>query len=98
MYSLKALAWASYLPLYRQCILRSGLIEEVQVHLLVFVSSGSYLKLFGNLSYYSDLCRRTPNVGDTEGIAFSSNKTHILEKYFIPPNFQYFTNKNCGSP
>ena len=31
MYSLKALAWGSYLPYYRQSILRSGLVEEVQV-------------------------------------------------------------------
>ena len=31
LYLLKCLAWAENLPLYRQCILRSGLAEEVQV-------------------------------------------------------------------
>ena len=31
LYLLKSLAWAENLPLYRQCILRSGLAEEVQV-------------------------------------------------------------------
>ena len=31
MYSLKSLAWSSYLPYYRQSILRSGIVEEVQV-------------------------------------------------------------------
>ena len=30
LYSAKSLAWASYLPLYRQAILRSGLVEESQ--------------------------------------------------------------------
>ena len=31
LYLLKCLAWAENLPLYRQCILRSGIAEEVQV-------------------------------------------------------------------
>ena len=31
LYCLKPLAWSSYLPFYRQSILRSGLVEEVQV-------------------------------------------------------------------
>ena len=31
MYLLKSLAWCENLPIYRQCILRSGLTEEVQV-------------------------------------------------------------------
>ena len=34
MYLLKSLAWAGNLPLYRQCILRSGIAEEVQVSIL----------------------------------------------------------------
>ena len=31
LYLLKCLAWSGNLPLYRQCILRSGIAEEVQV-------------------------------------------------------------------
>ena len=31
LYLLKCLAWRGSLPLYRQCILRSGIAEEVQV-------------------------------------------------------------------
>ena len=31
MYMLKGLAWSANLPLYRQCILRSGIAEESQV-------------------------------------------------------------------
>ena len=31
LYLLKCLAWAENLPLYRQCILRSSIAEEVQV-------------------------------------------------------------------
>ena len=34
LYCAKSLAWASYLPLYRQAILRSGLVEESQVGFL----------------------------------------------------------------
>jgi len=35
VYLLKCLAWAENLTLYRQCILRSGIAEEVQVMLFV---------------------------------------------------------------
>ena len=35
LYCAKSLAWASYLPLYRQAIMRSGLVEESQVGLLL---------------------------------------------------------------
>ena len=31
LYMLKCLAWCENLPLYRQCILRSGIAEEAQV-------------------------------------------------------------------
>ena len=35
VYLLKCLAWAENLTIYRQCIIRSGIAEEVQVMLLV---------------------------------------------------------------
>ena len=34
LYLLKCLAWSGNLPLYRQCILRSGIAEEVQVSII----------------------------------------------------------------
>ena len=34
LYLLKCIAWSENLPLYRQCILRSGIAEDVQVLLL----------------------------------------------------------------
>ena len=41
MYLLKSLAWAGNLPLYRQCILRSGIAEEIQVKQSLLCTSTS---------------------------------------------------------
>ena len=50
MYLLKSLAWSGNLPLYRKCILRSGIAEEVQApeEMKVFLANHK----FGQRKHY----------------------------------------------